>query len=61
MFSEILNGILMHENKHASSSTEFNPKKPEIKLGVIPAGVCDLFRLEYFLAVVISKPVICLF
>ncbi|XP_028398134.1 ceramide kinase-like [Dendronephthya gigantea] len=41
MFSEILNGILMRKNKHASSSTEFNPEKPEIKLGIIPAGSTD--------------------
>jgi hypothetical protein len=41
MFSEILNGILMQEeqNVQASSSTAFNPQKPNIKLGIIPAGM----------------------
>ena len=41
MFSEILNGILMREEQSAqtSSSEVFNPQKPDIKLGIIPAGV----------------------
>jgi hypothetical protein len=42
MFSEILNGILMREEQNvqpSSSSEVVNPQKPDIKLGIIPAGV----------------------
>ena len=54
MFSEILNGILTREEQitDASSSTAFNPPKPKMKLGIIPAGVYikpfKLFKQSFF-------------
>ena len=45
MFSEILNGILMREEVQPSCSTVFNPQKPNIKLGIIPAGL-SLYLFE---------------
>ena len=42
MFSEILNGVLLHGAEDRATSmrgTVFKPKKPSIKLGIIPAGM----------------------
>ena len=40
MFSEVLNAVLCcdEQNKTSSTATAFNPQKPDIKLGIIPAG-----------------------
>ena len=39
MFSEILNGLISrHNNSFEGNSSTFIPRKPEMPLGIIPAG-----------------------